>query len=107
MALDLAIDDELRREGHAREIVHAVQNARKTAGLQVEDRIELALDGDPELIGAADAHRDYMAGETLAVRLDLGPAPRADAAAMDYSEQTEIDGLQLSISLRRANEYAP
>ena len=47
VALDLAIDDELREEGHAREIVHAVQNARKAAGLAVEDRIELALDGDP------------------------------------------------------------
>ena len=48
VALDLTIDDDLRREGHAREIVHAVQNARKTAGLQVEDRIELSLAGDPE-----------------------------------------------------------
>ncbi len=107
VALDLAIDEDLRREGRAREIVHAVQNARKSAGLQVEDRIELALDGDPELMDAADAHRDYLAGETLAVRLDLGPAAGADAAEMDYSEQTEIDGLPLSISLRRANQYAP
>ena len=47
VALDLAIDDDLREEGRAREIVHAVQNARKTAGLQVEDRIELVLDGEP------------------------------------------------------------
>ena len=46
VALDLAIDEELREEGRAREIVHAVQNARKAAGLEVEDRIELALDGD-------------------------------------------------------------
>ena len=53
VALDLAIDEDLRREGRAREIVHAVQNARKSAGLQVEDRIELALDGDPALLAAA------------------------------------------------------
>ena len=46
VALELELDDELRREGLAREIVHAVQNARKGAGLQVEDRIELALGGD-------------------------------------------------------------
>ncbi len=38
VALDLAIDEDLREEGYAREIVHAVQNARKSAGLQVEDR---------------------------------------------------------------------
>ena len=41
VALELELDEELRREGLAREIVHAVQNARKGAGLQVEDRIAL------------------------------------------------------------------
>ena len=46
VALDLALDDELRREGLAREIVHAVQGARKDAGLDVEDRIALTLGGD-------------------------------------------------------------
>jgi isoleucyl-tRNA synthetase len=102
VALDLAIDDDLREEGYAREIVHAVQNARKTAGLQVEDRIELALDGDRALIGAAETHRDYLAGETLAVKLLLGDDAGMQAAAMDYSEQTEIDSVQLSIALRRA-----
>jgi isoleucyl-tRNA synthetase len=98
VALDLAIDENLRREGRAREIVHAVQNARKTAGLLVEDRIELALDGDPALLDAAHAHRDYLVGETLAVTLEVG---QPGGTAMDYSEQTEIDGLPLTISLRR------
>jgi isoleucyl-tRNA synthetase len=102
VALDLAIDEDLREEGYAREIVHAVQNARKTAGLQVEDRIELALDGDPALLRAADAHRDYIAGETLAIKLMLEDDARAAASAMDYSEQTENEGLALSITLSRA-----
>ena len=61
VALDLQLDDELRREGLAREIVHAVQNARKGAGLQVEDRIELALGGDEELLAAARDHQAYLA----------------------------------------------
>ncbi len=100
VALDLTIDEGLRREGRAREIVHAVQNARKTAGLQVEDRIELALDGDQALLDAAQVHRNYLLGETLAVMLVLG-APSDATGAMDYSEQTEIDGLALTISLRR------
>ncbi len=100
VALDLSIDDELRREGRAREIVHAVQNARKSADLQVEDRVELALAGDPALIDAAHAHRDYLAGETLAVKLELG-APPGRAAELDYSEETDIDGLGLTISLSR------
>ena len=48
VALQLELDDELRREGLAREIVHAVQNARKDAGLEITDRIELALGGDDD-----------------------------------------------------------
>jgi isoleucyl-tRNA synthetase len=101
VALDLTIDEDLRREGRAREIVHAVQNARKSAGLQIEDRIELALAGDPALIDAAGAHRDYLAGETLALKLELGPtADVSEATGADYSEETEIDGLALTISLK-------
>ena len=49
VALDLHLDDELRRRGLAREVIHAVQNARKGAGLAVEDRIALTLGGDAEL----------------------------------------------------------
>ncbi len=106
VALDLAVDDDLRREGRSREIVHAVQNARKTAGLQVEDRIELALFGAPELLDAAAAHGEYIQRETLAVTLYLAGRATQESAAMDYSEQTEIDGLPLSLSLRRARRAA-
>ncbi len=119
VALDLTIDDDLREEGHAREIVHAVQNARKTAGLEVEDRIALHLTGDPALIAAAEAHRGYLVGETLAVRLELpelpelpelselselGDSASESAVAMDYSEQTEIDDLALTIGLQKSND---
>jgi isoleucyl-tRNA synthetase len=101
VALDLAIDDELLREGRAREIVHAVQNARKSAGLQVEDRIELALDGDAALLDAARAHRDYLLGETLAVAFEMPSVPDRG-----HKEQTDIEGLALNIGLRKA-PHAP
>jgi isoleucyl-tRNA synthetase len=112
VALDLSLDEDLRREGRAREIVHAVQNARKRAGLQVEDRIALALAGDAALLDAAQAHRDYLAGETLAVELTLRASAdgatelelraRGDTATdLDHSEETDIDGLGLTISLGR------
>jgi len=101
VALDLGLDDDLRREGHAREIVHTVQNARKTAGLQVEDRIELWLAGAPALIEAARSHRAYLTRETLAVALDLGDGATSASAQAGYREQTEVDGLELAITLRR------
>jgi isoleucyl-tRNA synthetase len=101
VALDLALDDDLRREGHAREIVHAVQNARKTAGLQVEDRIELGLTGSPALVEAAGSHRDYIAGETLAVALDVGDGATSPSA--DYREQSRVDDLELTIALSKTD----
>ena len=104
VALDLTLDEDLLREGRAREIVHAVQNARKSAGLQVEDRIELRLGGAAELIAAAEAHREYLTGETLAVAFTLQSSDARDGAAgaNSYREQTEVDGLELAIELRRA-----
>jgi isoleucyl-tRNA synthetase len=106
VALKFELDEELRREGVAREVVHAIQNARKGAGLDVEDRIELALWGDAEVLDAVRDHRDYIAGETLATSLELdgadaggsGAAVRADAA---HAETARIDGSILSITLKR------
>ena len=103
VALDVAIDEELRREGYAREVVHAVQNARRSAGLAVEDRIELSLEGDGDLLSAVEAHRDYVSGETLALQLQLGEEGGASGASADsYREQSEIEGRALTIALRRA-----
>jgi isoleucyl-tRNA synthetase len=99
VALKLDLDDELLREGAAREVVHAVQNARKGAGLQVEDRIDLALSGDNDLLQVIRQHADYVAGETLARTLEL------DGAALDagaHVETARIDGSELAIALRRA-----
>jgi isoleucyl-tRNA synthetase len=94
VALNLALDDALRREGLAREVVHAVQGARKDAGLNVEDRIALTLGGDEELLDAVRAHEAYVAGETLATSVSYdGAVPDAVTA--------EIEGRRLLISVSR------
>jgi isoleucyl-tRNA synthetase len=93
VALELELDDDLVREGLAREVVHAVQNARKTAGLEVADRIELALGGDAELLEAARAFEDYLTGETLAVAVSYDGAT---------GEPTTVKGRPLHIAVRRA-----
>jgi isoleucyl-tRNA synthetase len=98
VALKLEIDEELRREGVAREVVHAIQNARKGAGLEIEDRIELALWGDPELLDAVRDHREYITGETLATRLEFDGA-RVEGA---HRETARIEGSELAIALKRA-----
>jgi isoleucyl-tRNA synthetase len=92
VALQLELDEELRREGLAREIVHAVQIARKDAGLEITDRIELTLGGDEELIEAARAHQGYLAAEVLATSVSYGDG--GDGGAL-------IDGRDLAIAVRR------
>jgi isoleucyl-tRNA synthetase len=100
VALDLEIDDHLREVGRAREIVHAVQNARKSAGLAVEDRIVLALGGDRLLLAAAESGREYLVGETLTRELSLGDG---EGASLDYTETAKVDGLELRIALSRVS----
>jgi isoleucyl-tRNA synthetase len=94
VALQLELDDELRREGLAREIVHAVQNARKAAGLEITDRIDLTLAGDPDLIAAAQAHEAYLSGEVLATTVSYDGTANGAAA--------KIDGRELKIGVFRA-----
>ena len=129
VALDLAIDADLRHEGYAREIVHAVQNARKHAGLEVEDRISLALSGPTALMAAAREHQGYVETETLALLTldddddgddddgdgDVGGDGENDRdgvgggdggsgngeVAGAHEERAAIDGLELSISVSR------
>jgi isoleucyl-tRNA synthetase len=96
VALDLAIDDELRREGLARDIVRAIQSARKDAGLAVEQRIRLSLDGDERLLEAAQAHEGYIAGETLATSIAYGGLDGAAAT-------TSVEGQELRIAVEPAN----
>ncbi len=69
-ALRTELTEELLAEGRVRELVRHVQEARKKKGLEITDRIRIHVDAAPELQGAIDVHRDYIAEETLAVSID-------------------------------------
>ncbi len=98
--LDLAIDEALAREGVARDLVRAVQQARREAGLHVSDRIRLALELPAEWRDAAEHFRDYIAEQTLATDVALG-APPADAGFSSHA--AEISGESVRVGLRRAS----
>jgi isoleucyl-tRNA synthetase len=95
VALETAIDDVLRVEGWAREIVHTVQAVRRDAGLDVSDRIVLTLDGDSGLLEAARTHQEYIAGETLALDVRYEPDGARTAAT--------IDGRPLGVGVARTD----
>ena len=69
--VDLTLTDDLIAEGTARDIVRAVQQARRDAGLDVSDRISLTLGLDDETAKRVDSYLGYISGETLATSLAI------------------------------------
>jgi isoleucyl-tRNA synthetase len=72
--LDTATTPELEAEGLARDVIRAVQQARKEADLDVSDRILLSLGSDDEGRMAIERHRELIAAETLALDVTIGVA---------------------------------
>jgi isoleucyl-tRNA synthetase len=102
VGVDIRITDSLKLEGMAREVVRHVQDSRKGANLEMEDRIELHLATESaKLQQAIEAHRGYIAGETLATRWAEGPL-NGEA----YQAKVSVDGQPLTIQLRKLAAWA-
>jgi isoleucyl-tRNA synthetase len=97
VAIELEPTEELRLEGLARELVRLVQDARKAAALEITDRIELGIQTTGDLARALAAHRDEIAGETLAISLIDEAVDGTEA-----SQEASIEGRAVTISLRKA-----
>jgi len=94
VAVDAALTPELRAEGLVREFVRRVQDLRKSAGLEVSDRIRLAVQASPTLWDALATWREYIMSETLALELSAGAPPDHWASAADkFDGETVTFGL--------------
>ena len=82
VALDLEITPELRLAGLAREIIRSIQEARKSSGFDVSDRISLTWAATGDAAAAFAAHRDLIAGEVLAT--EVTGVDEAEAASLDH-----------------------
>jgi isoleucyl-tRNA synthetase len=104
VGLDTVLTDELVQEGLARELVRTIQEARKQAGLNVSDRIVLEVEGNPAIMAALAAHRDYVGTETLASRWERPADPQAfvsnqhDLGAASWVIRLERDGSRAASS---------
>lgn len=95
IAIDTQLTPALKREGLMREAVRNIQNARKQADLQVDDRIILSLlTEDAELKKALEEHRSVIVTETLADEVVF-------KNEYSFSKQCKIDGVSLTISLEK------
>ncbi len=95
--IDARLTPELKAEGIARDVVRSVQDARKTAGLDVADKIALFLGTESDTLKAAiTAHRPTIASETQAVQWADAPL-NGDA----HTAAVKVDGQPLTIALRK------
>lgn len=96
-ALVTDLTPELENEGLAREFVRRVQDLRKTAGLEIADRVEVRYQSTPKLAAAIQAFREFIAAETLALSLEAA-TPSAEMAVV----QDDFDGEHVEVGLRKA-----
>ncbi|MSU77988.1 MAG: isoleucine--tRNA ligase [Gemmataceae bacterium] len=97
LSLDARISLDLASEGLARDIIRNVQNTRKAADLNINDRIALRLHtGDPKIKDAIHTHRDAIASETLVSNWATDPL-----GVMAHHAEVKLDGAALVIELRK------
>jgi isoleucyl-tRNA synthetase len=95
VVLDTTVTPELSAEGLARDVVRVVQLARRDAALDVSDRITVVVDAADDVVAAVEAHRAFVAGETLADEVTFGAAP--DGFAGEVGE-----GVAVRVAVTRA-----
>jgi isoleucyl-tRNA synthetase len=94
VVMDTNLTDELKAEGLSRDLIRVVQNARKQAGFNVDDRIHLRLESSSKEVNEAiKQFKDIIYAETLATGELTGKG--------EHTETAKIDGHQVEIHLSR------
>jgi isoleucyl-tRNA synthetase len=96
VAVDTELTPVLVQEGYARDLVRAVNNLRKEAGLDIADRIELTYETSGEVAAAVENFASYIKQETLTVNLRAG-------APVDGWQETQltVGGAEVRLALRK------
>ncbi len=97
VALDITITDDLKKEGFARELINKVQNYRKEQDFNVTDKIKLYISTDDELKKAIEAHKDYIATQTLANVIDFVENQNLNGDFTDF----EINSIAAKIKIEK------
>lgn len=94
VALDVEVTEELRREGIAREIIKRIQAMRKDSGLEITDRIAVAISKNNETDEAVRLFSEHIANQVLADSIDV-------VDAVEGGEEVDLDGIMLTIAITK------
>lgn len=93
VALEVELNDELRNEGMARELINRIQNLRKDCGLEITDRVNVSISPDERVKAAVDSFSDYIKGQVLADNVTL---------AENGGHEVDLDGFNVHIDVTKA-----
>ena len=93
VALEVELNDELRNEGMARELINRIQNLRKDCGLEITDRVNVSISPDERVKAAVDSFSDYIRGQVLADNVTL---------AENGGHEVDLDGFNVHIDVTKA-----
>lgn len=93
VALEVELNDELRNEGMARELINRIQNLRKECGLEITDRVNVSISPDERVKAAVDSFSDYIKGQVLADNVTL---------AENGGHEVDLDGFNVHIDVTKA-----
>ena len=96
VALDVTLTDELKKEGFARDLVRIIQEMRKEADFQVDDRIYVSIKADGIVRDAVEAFADYIKKETLAEELQ-----QSGDMESDNEKTVEIEGINVKVAVKK------
>ena len=96
VAMDITVNEPLRREGVARELVNRIQNIRKESGFEVTDKVRVQIERRPELNDAVSDFSDYIASQILAVGIEL-----VDNLSGPGASEVEMDGYTARLRVER------
>ena len=96
VALDIVLDESLRSEGIARELINRIQNMRKDTGLEVTDRIVVQLKAENATQKAIALNMDYIRAETLADEIHWNEVDSKEEVILD-------DGQTIWMTLKKVN----
>ena len=93
VALEVELNDQLRQEGMAREIINRIQNMRKDSGLEITDRINITLAPNASVEAAVESFGDYVKTQVLADSITI---------AENNGTEVEFDDFKLNIQITKS-----
>lgn len=89
--MEVELNDELRNEGMARELINRIQNLRKECGLEITDRVNVTISPSENINAAINAFADYIKGQVLADNIVIADNDGCEIDLDDITARIKVE----------------